>query len=146
MSSTACRLDFGSGYGALENWKSCDITSSPVLDYYYLNGRITCDDGTFDHIRCRNVIHHVPDFLELSREFYRGMKSGGKLIIIDCNKKNYRKNVILDNVWYRYVFDRRADIEIFPEYRDYFEEFSHLFTLISRKEHNEKEISLWQKG
>lgn len=145
MSSMACRLDFGSGYDALKNWKSCDITSNPMLDYYYLNGRITCNDETFDYIRCRNVIHHVPNFLELSVEFYRSLKLGGKLIIIDCNKENYRKNTILDTVWYRYIFDRGSDIEIFPKYRDYFRVFSDSFELISRKSYNEKEVSLWQK-
>src|ERR1035437_940569 len=93
------KLDFGSGYNPQTEYKTCDVCG--YVDYYFdpIEYKIDAEDGIFDEIRCRNVIHHVKDLNKLSKEFYRVLKNGGRLKIIEPIRECYDANYYLDYLW-----------------------------------------------
>jgi len=132
-------LDFGSGYNPQKNCKTCDFTYSFGLDYVFdaQKYRVSCEAETFSKIYCRNVLHHVPDLERIFKEFARILKPHGQLIVIDANSSHFKQNVILDIVWYRYIFPR-YDIFISSVYRD-FEPFANTANLILKRRFLRKE-------
>ena len=83
------KLDFGSGYNPMHDYKTCDIYG--YVDYYFdpIEYKIDAEDNTFDVIRCRNVIHHIKDIDKLSKEFKRVLKTNGVLEITEARKEYY---------------------------------------------------------
>jgi ubiquinone/menaquinone biosynthesis C-methylase UbiE len=128
-------LDFGSGYNPKQGFKTCDITSNPMLDYHFdvETYRINCEDSVFDYIRCKNVLHHVEDLNRLYKEFQRVLKPNGQLYIYEPNKNGFEANVYLDKLWYNSI--NRIEIYIAEQYRDYEKlALQRDFTLIFKQE------------
>lgn len=131
------KLDFGSGYNPGDGFKTCDIYG--YVDYYFdpVTYKVNTDEK-FDHIRCRNVLHHIEDFDKLSNEFKRILNDGGVLEIIEAREEYYSENYYLDYLWYRYVIPR-YEVWFCPKYRsckDYFKDFK----LKEYRTENEKEF------
>lgn len=114
-------LDFGSGYKPEPGFMTCDIGGSSALDYYFKDNKITCNKETFDVIRCRNVLHHVEDLNRLFKEFWRALKPGGGIIIVEPRQEIFQENVALDHLWYRLVMPR-YEVWYAKEYREYVKE------------------------
>jgi ubiquinone/menaquinone biosynthesis C-methylase UbiE len=115
------KLDFGSGYNPAHGYKTCDCTGNPMLDYHFdaVKYRIAdCRASTFDLIRCKNVIHHVPDIKKLFIELVRVLKPKGSLLIIEPTPKAYPVNVFLDTLWYRSIIPRE-EVWFSSVWRDY---------------------------
>lgn len=106
------KIDFGSGYHPKRNYKTLDFNYG--CDYYSLD---ELDDNSVDEFRLRNVIHHIYDLNGLFEKIYKKLKPDGVLNIIDCRKEYFKNNVLLDKIWYRYIFNRN-DIYISNEYID----------------------------
>jgi SAM-dependent methyltransferase len=140
-------VDFGCGYNPKQGYKKCDITTSPALDYQY-DGKdciIGLKKKSVDTFNVSNVIHHLPDIRTTIRCLKRYIKTGGKIVISDCDSVHFKANLFLDNLWYRFV-NQNKNIFISKEFRDYF--------IIMREEgfvclhhHNDglKDISIWTK-
>lgn len=142
------KIDFGSGYNPLEEYKSCDITESPMLDFYYdyENDKIIelCDSSV-DEFYLRNVIHHIPDLKKTFSCLSKYLKDDGILKIIDVRSEYYLQNKILDVLWYRYIIPR-YEIWISYKYRDYFSLLKELgYKELEYYIEEEKEISIWKK-
>ena len=142
------KIDFGSGYNPQKEYKTCDITYMPYLDYVYdveTNTIIGCKENIVDEFYLRNVVHHIKD---LKRTFFclkRYLKKGGEIKIIDVRKENFDTNVVLDIIWYRYVIPR-YEVWFSRTYRDYFKVLKKMnFKLIDKYYENEKEVSIWKK-
>ena len=148
MEDNKLRIDFGSGYNPQKDYKTCDITYAPFLDYVYDRDKniiLDCDENSVDEFFMRNVVHHIEDLEETFSCIKRYLKENGTLKIVDARKEDFLKNVILDILWYRYVTPR-YDIWFSTYYRDYAEVLEQMnFELIDRYEEAEKEISLWKK-
>lgn len=92
------KIDIGSGYNPSIGYKTCDVNS--YCDYYMVDD---IPDYYVDVIRLRNVIHHIRNLDEFISSLIKKLKPNGKLLIIDCNEENFKTNVILDKLWYRFV-------------------------------------------
>lgn len=140
------KIDFGSGYNPKEGFKTCDITTSPMLDYYF-NGMVI-DELEFksvDEFYSRNVLHHIENLEYTLKLLYRYLKQHGTLTIIECRKEFYETNYFLDILWYRGIIPR-PEIFISKEYRDYNSIMVSIgFRLYHRYFENEKEVSIWKK-
>lgn len=136
------KLDFGSGYNPQKDFKTCDIYG--YVDYYFDPETYTIQtDDKFDHIRCRNVIHHIKDLGKLEKEFSRVLKDNGTLEIIEPRKEYYSENYYLDYLWYRFVIPR-YEVWFSTRYRDcrnYFKDY----ILVDYKIIDEKEIFSFTK-
>lgn len=136
------KLDFGSGYNPGDGFKTCDIYG--YVDYYFDTEHYKVDTNEkFDHIRCRNVIHHIKDLDKLAKEFDRLLTDNGTLEIIEPRKEYYAENYYLDYLWYRFVIPR-YEVWFCTKYRDcrnYFKDFK----LDEYKIDKEKEIFLFIK-
>ena len=107
------KIDFGSGYNPYKNYKTCDITNAPFLDYYYdrkQNIILNLEQKSVDIFRLKNVLHHC-DINKVIECLKKYLKDDGKIIIIEPTVKNYEKNRCLDIFWYRYIY-RRCEISI----------------------------------
>lgn len=138
------RLDFGSGHNPIDGYKTCDVVPRPFLDYLVRDNAIDCSDGMFDEIYCRNTIHHVKDIQPICDELFRVLRDDGILKIVECREEKYFANLILDNLWYRFI-NRNAEVFIAKKYRDYKKIFAKKFILIKETINNEKEITAWKK-
>ena len=141
-------IDFGSGYNPKKGYKTCDIATNPMLDYWYdgQNTIVGLKEVSVDIFYLRNVIHHIPDLYKTLSVIKKYLKHKGKLIIIDCNKEHFNTNVILDKIWYRYV---RNDNRIFisESYRDYMDVLIELgFKPLYYKQIKEKEITRYERN
>lgn len=118
------RIDFGSGYNPKKGFKTCDITQSPYLDYFYdiKNNKIyDLEEQSVDVFYCKNVIHHCKDIKNTINTLYKYLKKDGILEIIEPTKENYESNRSLDIFWYRYII-LRPEIYIPPQKRIDYEE------------------------
>ena len=114
-------LDYGSGSQPREGYLTSDFTGSPRFDYMIKDYRvIEAEDGSFDEIYCRNVIHHIQkdDLEKLFSEFRRLLSDGGRLVISEPRKEFHKQNLILDIIWYRFL-SRDMKIKLPLEYVDY---------------------------
>ena len=138
-------VDFGSGHNPRKGFKTCEITTSPFLDYRYDGNRIIgLEECSVDVFNVRNVIHHIKDLGSMFDCLKRHLKPGGRLEVIDCTREAFKANVFLDKVWYRYV--NKTDYYISPIYREYIELLIDKgFRLDSYYIENEKEYSLLTK-
>lgn len=141
-------IDFGCGYNPKWGYKTCDITTSPMLDYQYdgKNDIIGLEENSVDVFYLRNVVHHIPDLQRTFATLKKYLKHNGKLIIIDCRAKHFDANVVLDKVWYRFV-GHDNDIYIAESYRDYTGILLGLgFKRIFYKQLKEKEKTVYEKN
>ena len=142
------KIDFGSGYNPQKEYKTCDITYMPYLDYVYdveTNTIIGCKENTVDEFYLRNVVHHIKDLKRTFSCLERYLKKGGEIKIIDVRKENFDTNVVLDIIWYRYVIPR-YEVWFSRTYRDYFKVLKKMnFKLIDKYYEKEKEVSIWKK-
>ena len=141
-------IDLGSGYNPKKGYKTCDVVTNPMLDYWYdgQNTIVGLEEDSVDVFYLRNVIHHVPDLHKTLSVIKKYLKRKGRLVIIDCNKEHFHSNVILDKIWYRYV---RNDSNIFisESYRDYMNVLIELgFKLLYYKQVKEKEITSYERN
>lgn len=145
MTEKRLKVDFGCGYNPLRGYKKCDITTSPTLDYQYDGGDyiIELQSQSVDKFNLRNVIHHLPDIRRTIQCLKRYIKTGGKVIISDCDADHFAANVFLDKVWYRFV-NQNADIFISPQWRDYFTIMREEgFVCCHQSNDGLKDISVW---
>lgn len=141
-------IDFGCGYNPKIGYKTCDVTTNPMLDYQYdgKNDIIGLKENSVDVFYMRNVIHHILNLRSTFQTIKKYLKHNGKLIIIDCNKKCFDANVILDRIWYRYVGNNN-NIFIAETYRDYMSILAELgFKQTFYKQLKEKEKSLYERN
>ena len=141
-------IDFGSGYNPKKGYKTCDVVTNPILDYWYdgQNTIVGLKEDSVDVFYLRNFIHHIPDLHKTLSVIKKYLKRKGRLVIIDCNKEHFHSNVILDKIWYRYV---RNDSNIFisESYRDYMNVLIELgFKLLYYKQVKEKEITSYERN
>lgn len=142
------KIDFGSGYNHKNNFKSCDFTLCPLLDYHYDIDKNIIEDLDFesvDEFYIRNVIHHLPDIKYTLTCLDKYLKIGGYLTIIDVRKEFYKQNVFLDRLWYRFIIPRN-DIwfsEVYREYKQIILGMNYKLVRFYNKE--EKEVSIWKK-
>lgn len=74
------------------------------------------------------------------------LKNDGKIKIIDVRKESFKKNVILDIIWYRYVIPR-YEVWFSKYYRNYFKVLEDLgMERIDYYVQEEKEVSIWKKS
>lgn len=142
------KIDFGSGYNPNSDYKTCDITNLPNLDYVYNQDKNTIvglDYNSVDEFYLRNVVHHLKNLENTFSCLIKHLKNGGIIKIIDVRKEEYQKNVILDIIWYRYVIPR-YEIFFSKKYRDYFNVLNKL-NLVCESYYikEEKEVSVWRK-
>ncbi len=143
------KIDFGSGYNPNKDYKVCDITNLPNLDYVYdqeNNEILGCYENTVDEFYLRNVVHHLPNMERTFKCLFKYLKDNGEIKIIDVRKEYFKQNVILDILWYRYVIPR-YEVWFSKCYRDYFKILESLGmerTLYYIQE--EKEVSVWRKS
>lgn len=141
-------IDFGSGYNPRKNFKTCDITTNPRLDYQYDGGEVIIGlhENSVDIFYLRNVVHHIQNLYKTFNTIKKYLKPEGKLIIIDCNEKSFEANVFLDRIWYRYIGNNK-DIYISESYRDYTTILINLgFNRKHYKQFKEKEISIYERN
>lgn len=140
-------IDFGCGYNPKNGYKTCDVTTNPMLDYQY-DGKdsiIGLEENSVDVFYLRNVVHHIPDLWRTFTTINKYLKHKGKIVIIDCNKEHFSANVILDKIWYRSV-GRDNDIYIAESYRNYMSVLAKLgFKQIFYKQFKEKEKTAYEK-
>lgn len=141
-------IDFGCGYNPKKGYKTCDVTTNPMLDYQY-DGKdyiIGLEENSVDVFYMRNVVHHVPNLLRTFNAIKKYLKRSGRLIIIECNEKYFDANVILDKIWYRYVGNDN-NIFIAETYRDYMNILAELgFKQTFYKQLKEKEKSVYERN
>lgn len=141
-------VDFGCGYNPKVGFKTCDITTNPMLDYWYdgYENIVGLEENSVDVFFLRNVVHHIPDLQKTFRTIRKYLKRNGKLIVIDCNKTHFQANVILDKIWYRHV-GNNFDIYIAESYRDYTVVLTELgFKQLFYKQLKEKEITIYERN
>lgn len=149
MKNLLC-VDFGSGYNARPGFKTCDITTNPLLDYRYDGNNCIegLDHDTVDVFYMRNVVHHIEDLKRVFNCIKRYLKLYGVLIVVDCRKEYFQANYFLDKVWYRHV--NQTNMYISPQYRDYISILTDIgFVVNSYNTKNEKEkvvLTLKRKG
>jgi ubiquinone/menaquinone biosynthesis C-methylase UbiE len=95
-------IDFGSGYDPYKNFLKCDVNYG--CDFYSIK---EIPDNSCKLIRCRNVLHHVKNLRSIFKEFNRILVKGGKVVIIDCNKENFKINYFLDNLYYKGIANNK---------------------------------------
>jgi len=143
------KIDFGSGYNANPEYKICDITWLPNLDYVYdqnNNVILECEENSVDEFYLRNVVHHLPDIEKTFQCLLKYLKNDGVIKIIDVRKEYFKQNVILDILWYRYIIPR-YEIWFSRYYRDYFGILEQLgMEKIDYNIHDEKEVSIWRRS
>ena len=105
-------VDFGSGYRPYKKYKTCDFNYG--CDFYNIK---EIPDNSVTLIRCRNVIHHIPDLINLFKEFNRILKKNGRAVIIDCAKDYVKINYILDTIYYKGIA-KNNNIWYTSNYRD----------------------------
>lgn len=142
-------IDYGSGYNPKKGYKTCDFTTNPCLDYNVIDYKIYNKDGELPHksvsiFRLRNVIHHIPNLQKLFENLKNYLMDDGVIEIIDVNEEHYKQNLCLDNLWYRYV-NKRNDIWISQNYRDYAKIASKMFKILHNFKENEKECIVLTK-
>lgn len=142
------KIDFGSGYHPNPDYKICDITYLPNLDYVYDqedNVIIGCKFNSVDEFYLRNVVHHLPDIQRTFECLLRYLKEDGEIRIIDVRRECYSVNVILDIIWYRYVIPR-YEVWFSKSYRDYGSILEQLgMQKISEEIDAEKEVTVWKR-
>lgn len=144
------KIDFGSGYNPKKGYKTCDITYSPFLDYVTDGCKIYDKEGelhpsSVDVLYARNTLHHIQDLQPLIQNFYKYLKPNGVLEIIDCRKEYFDKNILLDNIWYRYI-NKNNNIYISNRYRNYSKICIEVgFKLVHKKFNDEKETTIFKK-
>lgn len=142
------KIDFGSGYNPHKEYKTCDITFLPTLDYVFNICDYTITDlkeNTVDEFYLRNVVHHIKDLDSTFKMLYKYLKPNGIIKIIDTRKEYFMQNIILDIIWYRYVIPR-YEIWFSTKYRNYFNTLEQLKLKLIHKEYlEEKEVSIWKK-
>jgi SAM-dependent methyltransferase len=52
------------------------------------------DDGHFDHIHCRGVLMHVPDWQTALTELCRVLKSGGGIVLMENNDRSIEHKLV----------------------------------------------------
>lgn len=119
------KIDFGSGYNPCDGYKTCDMTGSPYLDYWYdMENNIIwskkgeLEKGSVSEFRIKNVLHHVVDVECLVKLLSEYLMDDGKLLFIEPKEQYYRTNIILDYIWYRYV-QQFYEIKIICWYREF---------------------------
>ena len=82
------KIDFGSGYNPNKEYKTCDITGSPILNYLYdkKDTILNLKEKSVDEFYLRNVVHHIPDLKRTFKCLKKYLKNGGKIKIIEWNK------------------------------------------------------------
>ena len=145
------KIDFGSGYNPKIGYCTCDITTSPFLDFVSHDNKIYNRKGeiksnSVDTIHCRNVLHHIKDLDNLLNNFYKYLKQDGTLEIIDCSKDFFYKNVILDIFWYKWFDGGKRNIWFSKNYRNISDIVNNAgFHIIEHKYVDEKEIIICKK-
>lgn len=142
------KIDFGSGYNPNKDYKACDITWLPNLDYVYdqeNNAILGCEDNSVDEFYLRNVVHHIPNMEKTFSCLLRYLKADGEIKIIDVRREYFKQNVILDILWYRYVTPR-YEVWFSTHYRNYFKVLENLgMERVSYFIQDEKEVSVWRR-
>ena len=142
------KIDFGSGYNPNREYKTCDITYSPTLDYVYDIKKQTIlglEENAVDEFYLRNVVHHIKELEMTFLVLKRYLKKGGILHIIEANKEHFTQNVILDIFWYRWLIPRQ-EIWFSQYYRDYKKILQKIgFMKKAEMQKEEKEESIWIK-
>lgn len=143
------KIDFGSGYNPNSDYKICDITYLPNLDYVYNqddNVIVGCEYCSVDEFYLRNVVHHLLDMKKTFSCLIKYLKTNGEIKIIDVRKEYFKQNLILDILWYRYVIPR-YEVWFSKCYRDYFKILESLgMEKIDYYIQDEKEVSVWRKS
>ena len=143
------KIDFGSVYNPNSDYKICDITYLPNLDYVYNqddNVIVGCEYCSVDEFYLRNVVHHLPDMKKTFSCLIKYLKTNGEIKIIDVRKEYFKQNLILDILWYRYVIPR-YEVWFSKCYRDYFKILESLgMEKIDYYIQDEKEVSVWRKS
>jgi ubiquinone/menaquinone biosynthesis C-methylase UbiE len=140
------KVDFGSGYNPEPGYLTCD-PFNPMSDIACsaADYKMDAKPETIDVIRCRNVLHHIPDLDRLFDEFGRVLKSEAELIVIEPHPAAFKVNTLLDHLWYRFV-NFRPEIWITPEYRDYTAiAEKHGFRLVRTVQQDEKETNTYRR-
>lgn len=122
------KLDYGSGNKPKEGFLTSDFVGTPIFDFYIKDYKVMgAKDHSFDVVHCRNVIHHIPeqDLPILFDEFKRLLKHDGQLIISEPREEFHKQNLILDIIWYRFLFnDRKIMIPLdYVDYKKYLDGF-----------------------
>lgn len=143
------KIDFGSGYNPAKGFLSADVSTNPYLDIHIVDNRmVEIPDKSVDVIRCRNVLHHVPEpnLSSVFNEFGRTLKEGGYLIISEPPSDFFLKNQIMDIIWYRYIIPR-YEVHIPIKYVDYMKYVPSYFKLILLRniERGVKCMNIFQK-
>ena len=100
-------------YNPKPGYKSLDCNS--YCDHHSLD---ELDDCSVDKFHIRNTLHHIEDIDGFVVKLKSKLKEGGEIEVIDCSKEYFKQNLCLDNLWYRYIFNR-PDIFIQQEFIDY---------------------------
>ena len=133
------KIDFGSGYNPQKNFKTCDMTFAPYLDYVYdkeNNIILNLEEHSVDIFRLKNVLHHcnIDNVVQCLKKY---LKSNGEIIIIEPKIQYYESNRCLDIFWYRYIYPR-YEISIPPIKRiNYVDIFLKYDFMIYKKDENE---------
>ena len=72
------KIDFGSGYNPNSDYKICDITYLPNLDFVYdqdNNVIVGCEYCSVDEFYLINVVHHLPDMKKTFSSLIKYLKS-----------------------------------------------------------------------
>jgi ubiquinone/menaquinone biosynthesis C-methylase UbiE len=56
--------------------------------------RLSFPDDHFDHIHCRGVLMHIPDWEQALRELCRVLKPRGKLVLIEANQSSIEARLV----------------------------------------------------
>lgn len=133
------KIDFGSGYNPYKDYKTCDITFSPYLDYVYdekNNIIIGLETNSVNIFRLKNVLHHC-DIEKVILCLKKYLKTNGMVKIIEPKKEYYESNRCLDIFWYRYIYPR-YEINLPPmERKDYVKLFvKYGFKILNHKTQN----------
>lgn len=135
------KLDFGSGYGACSGWATLDFGYKCTY-----NDISEIPDNSITKIRFRNVLHHIEDIESLFNALKSKFRQNVKIIIIECRKEFFDKNVFLDVLWYRGIIPN-PKMYIAREYRDFGKILSKIgFSVFQREMNNEKETIILQRG
>lgn len=139
-------LDFGSGHQPRRGFQLCDVDGW-AIDYQFDPDRYRIQDlpdSSVRLLRCRNVLHHVPDLERIMVEFSRVVQPGGNVLVVEAAPEHFAANVFLDRLWYRGVLNR-PEIWYAEQYRDYEAIFNQLFTCVNTTRQEEKEIKLFRR-